>query len=178
MRSHLSSALLFHWTVVFTALALACVLRPEAGLDAPLELLGLEAAESGRAAGLPASAAFGAGFLLSAVLCFWALLGLIVGGADATETARLAFTVAVVLLTALFAVGAWHGISGLSDTIALLLGAVLLSYAVVASEPRAGSDAAASEPSAARTMALDAAHTSTLRGPPAPEPDPSTQGRS
>ena len=72
MRNFLSNALLLHWTVVFAALALLCALEPEAGLRAPLDLLGLNAAAADPAFALRSSALFGSAFLLAALVA-WTL---------------------------------------------------------------------------------------------------------
>lgn len=179
MRSHLSSAVLLHWTVVFAGLALVCVSEAEGGLQAILELVGLrETAAGGR--GLGVSALLGSGSLLAATLFFWAFLAQALGERGAAETARLAFTVAVLMLTGLLMAGALRQADGLLGSMALLLAALLASHLVIAAE--GGRPAGASvEPgsSTAKLMAADAAHTSSLRRPPgAATPRAQPEGRS
>ncbi|HEV7253420.1 MAG TPA: hypothetical protein VGN97_10030 [Mesorhizobium sp.] len=177
MRSHLSSAVLLHWTVLFAGLALVCVSEAEGGLQATLELLSLrQTGTGGRSLGV--SVVLGSGSLLAATLFFWAFLAQAMEEAGAAETARLAFTVAVLMLTILLAVGVLRQAEGLLGSTALLLAAVLGSHIVIANERRGGVAPDEPGPSAAKLMAADAAHTSSLRGPPGAAPGAQPEGRS
>ena len=178
MRSHLSSAVLLHWTVVFAGIALVCVLEAEGGLQAALDLLGLrEMAAGGR--GLGISAVLGSGAMLAAVLFFWAFLAQLLEEAGAAEATRLAFTVAVLVLTGLLLLGATRQADGLLSAMALLLAALLTSHLVIAAESGRPAGASAEQsPSTAKLMAADAAHTSSLRAPPGAAPSAQPEGRS
>jgi hypothetical protein len=172
MRRILSLFLALHWMIVFAALAVACGLDGQGGFTAVLRAVGLAVPpnlpyfDSGEAV----STGFVSGFGLVAVLFLWTFLTALFdqegsGGTD--DVARLAFGSAIGMITILFLVCALASVQGFYGITALELAALAGSWLAISAEKRMMEQRLSHEgepvQSAARMMALGAAHNSLLR---------------
>ena len=165
MRFLLSPLLSFHWMVVFALLAVLA--SGPRGLDRIVSMIGFsEFAEP--AFGRSLSAVFAVIFALVAVLFLWSLLT--TGQGDgftrpADDVAMLAFAAAIAATTALLMTVAVLPAGGLFAAVTLQICGLGASYAAINAERRSLSlvaDDGAENRSAARLMAVGAAHASML----------------
>jgi hypothetical protein len=172
MRRILSLFLALHWMIVFAALAMLCGVDGQGGFTAVLHAVGLAVPSNLPyfAAGSAVSTGFASGFGLVAVLFLWTLLTALFdqeesGGMD--DVARIAFGSAIGMITILFLVCAFASVQGFYGITALELAALAGSWLAISGEKRLLEQPALphGEPvqSAARLMALGAAHNSLLR---------------
>ena len=168
MRGIITHVIHLHWAVVFSALALVCALDPEAGLRAPLGLLGLASDSAEPEPALAVAAFLGSGFLMAAILHLWALLSGLAGEGNAADTSTLALAVTVLMLTLLFALSAFARVEGLVATEAALMTATLASCLVIgAKDERRDDEPISLSGATARMMATDAVQTASLFRQPA-----------
>jgi hypothetical protein len=172
MRHVLTLLIAFHWTAVFALMAMVSTLDPEHGILAALNLLGAaptpDAFISG--GGPLAAGFFSFAFAVAGVLFLWTLATAFFSGAsplgDIERVARLAFAVAVGVLSLLMLTAAVERTTGVFATGLTALVALLVSYLAVFAERWAVTILAVPSDSdlgaAARVMAAGAAHTALL----------------
>lgn len=136
----LTIAVVFHWSVTFSMIAFMCVLAGSGGAAQALTLVGI--GESlGPSAGWPLSIPLAALaailFSVCALLFWWAFVAAIVGEEKVQapiDILSLAFAASLVTLSAIFLYGAAQGLNRLFPTIAIHVGALLVSYVAINAE--------------------------------------------
>lgn len=165
MRRVLTLTLAVHWMCVFAMLGIVCTVDPRDGFAAPLHLLGVDTRGIEQDGGSEVSAFFAVAFLLVAALFFTASANLVLGRhAQAKrwpEFAR-AFGAGALSLTLLLLAGALQPAPCLFCTVETVLAAALVSYLAMRAEPAPRRSNHGDAASAARLMALGAAHSSLL----------------
>ena len=171
MRRIVVAIVALHWAIAFALLAGITSRAGDDGITALLRGLGFAdgLAEMPLLAGPEMTFGVALGFAVVAALFFWMLVSALsddgIYPGDTDEVARVAFGGAVGLLTLMLLASSVAPAPALFSSVALQLGALLISYLVVQTDRQSQTAPAMEDEDmrqAARIMALGAAHSSLL----------------
>lgn len=138
MRNLIASFLALHWSAAFALAAVLCASGGASGIDALIAMFGNVAPQetAGWWSTPLVTGLFATTLAAVALLFFWVFVTAMFGDGeqDADDAARVAFAVAILVMTAILVVGTFAGVAGLAGMIALQIAGLGVSYIAVAAE--------------------------------------------